>query len=1362
MDFGEAKEAIAVSLLNRVRRELSGDGATGEYVYGEKPSKRFATGFLMPMRNMYGVENSTENLRISVHGLDFQTVRNATGSISVSGGFSVYVRVLPTWEDLCDPRNGMQPRFMLRHEVKVLLDSRVTERVNLEWERMQSPPPATRGSKRTLRERIFAEERAAMGLPDLTTAEPDDEGDIGEPGEEGAVVLPYQVAGADIPDELVTGILVPEKWKRFTTSPDILVTIPSTTIDEKLEEYARDLTTMLIGSITGQVVAWLDTPEGKAEAFRPERLLPSDIVNREAWERFLARVRGTVSTVEGLTPPGLGDVRVLISRHIDFGRKDILSWRIVIENYAMELSPLNSKLYEQCVHQVRMRVALEHNLHSRLRLERIKPTYRFRDFFSYAALGVNCGVDEGKSDHVVTLATTWMPTYRQPRMEARTIPGVATRFVELADPAYDISGLDLIGGEYGKWVDRQLGIDPAAHLTDPAHKAAERAVFAADIAAYRREIAAIGKGVDLLTRSRDAWGRDPASKEATPYRAWLCLNEAMRNAWGEGGGWRLFQLTFILSHMPTLASRMDAFHDLFDLAGDEESATLLYFPTGGGKSEAFYGLLIFNLFLDRMRGKNIGVTALIRYPLRLLTIQQAQRLFRLLAKAEMVRLDHALGGDEFTIGFWVGSGNTPNRNADPELKDVKRPIGEDDPAPGDDDYDGYRLANRSYNKVRSCPHCGGATGLRRGEDPGRKVLVVCRNSECPWNAMHGGLHPLPFLITDDDIYGYAPAVVLGTIDKLALIGNHDSTINKISGMFGLARFRDASGRLLMPRKQTEISAAAAEGVPVAPACRDGVELFHDPFPSLIIADEGHLLEESLGTFASLFETALDQLFEGLAPLLGSRVARRPDGKPRLPKVIAATATISSPERQMETLYQRRAVRFPYPGTSLYESFYAVPKAAPTPARNALLPDGDPRKPEEVSPLMRLYASIITNGRVYAVATATILSTYHAVISRLWRMASSGDPAVAGELVDSLPESILRPFWEDSLTPLDADTLHSLIDLFRISLVYVNSKRGGDQVIESIAEEAARGHRLLGEPFGQIRTELISGGVDIASIQRVMKMAEEPVTGGLDGALREIVATSAISHGVDVDLFNAMFFVGAPNDISEFIQASSRVGRAHTGFSLLLPTPHSRRDRYIAEIHEIYHRHLEQMVAPAAVERWAANAIRRVMPSLFQLWLNGVREQEMFAETADKTTFRPFITIGSVKDLISSMGPRFMAELAAFAKRAVSVAGRGVEGLGRPGSPAYYDALIEQLMRDITNEIISIFGVNDTLSKYWETSAVQRRPMSSLRDIDEGGVLVAGKYLPGAGFRKPKVDDAIAIAARAVRNQATDSCDMDCE
>lgn len=169
-------------------------------------------------------------------------------------------------------------------------------------------------------------------------------------------------------------------------------------------------------------------------------------------------------------------------------------------------------------------------------------------------------------------------------------------------------------------------------------------------------------------------------------------------------------------------------------------------------------------------------------------------------------------------------------------------------------------------------------------------------------------------------------------------------------------------------------------------------MFHDPFPSLIIQDEAHLLEESLGTFSGLFDTLLDTVFEEVADMAGDelRIARRWNGDgrggPRMPKIIAATATISAPERQLETLYQRTPLRFPYPGPDLYHSFFAEP--APPPGGNAertalakTLPFA--LAPEQTAPWMRLYVSLMTNDATHTVTTVGVLAAFHGIVTALW-------------------------------------------------------------------------------------------------------------------------------------------------------------------------------------------------------------------------------------------------------------------------------------------------------------------------------------------------------------------------------------------
>src|SRR6185437_1769970 len=451
------------------------------------------------------------------------------------------------------------------------------------------------------------------------------------------------------------------------------------------------------------------------------------------------------------------------------------------------------------------------------------------------------------------------------------------------------------------------------------------------------------------------------------------------------------------------------------------------------------------------------------------------------------------------------------------------------------------------------------------------------------------------------------------------------------------------------------------------------------------------------------------------------------------------------------------MHFPYPGTSIYKSFYAVPAVPENPERRGIGGD-DPRAPEIEAPWMRVYASIMTNGRNHTVTTVAVLSAYHLAITELWQDLLTGTMTgqVAQRLIDALtPDTPVRQFHADAIKACadeDPALLLTLIDLMRISLTYVTNKKGGDQVIDAFRDEVAKVHRRHGRDGGQVLTRLISGGIDVAEIQDIMRQADGEVACGddfpdLGQSLRNIVATSAISHGVDVDKFNAMFFAGMPNDIAEFIQASSRIGRTHPGFSLLVPTPQSRRDRYIVEIHDIFHRFLERMIAPPAITRWAASAHDRILTSLFQAWLSGWAEQKLFVDQQDKTRALRFETVNDVNRFLNGNDlPDAARDFMDFCVRAVGIGGRGDAALGAAPHRNFYDERIRNLAKQLTDEFRAD-NATTPLGEYWENSRVGRKPMMSLRDIDE-----AGKFLPAKPFgsRRARGTDEQALIAEALR------------
>ena len=520
---------------------------------------------------------------------------------------------------------------------------------------------------------------------------------------------------------------------------------------------------------------------------------------------------------------------------------------------------------------------------------------------------------------------------------------------------------------------------------------------------------------------------------------------------------------------------------------------------------------------------------------------------------------------------------------------------------------------------------------------------------------------------------------------------------------------------------------------VYPAYQNGQRIFHDPFPSLIIQDEAHLLDESLGTFAGLFESTLDAVFEYLAGPLGDLVAVDSQGKRRRAKVIAASATVSDPERQLEHLYQRSipATQFPEPGPTLYDSFYSQPALAPEPSRQT-------HPYVEVSSRQaRIYTAFMTNGKPHTSTSVATLASFHLTITRLFDLLVSGDAVQVDTarrmLTQHLSAGPLRLVHEKAISGASESEIATLMDLHRIALTYVTNKKGGDQIMAAEAEETRKRHLNEGIDLSGLDTRLITGSVEQGEIQNVVDTAQKRVLPGapiqaIRAQLRSVIATSAISHGVDVDEFNSMFFAGMPSDIAEYIQASSRVGRTHVGFIVLVPTPQRRRDRHIVHVFDIFHRFLERMVQPAAIDRWAERAVERVFPSLFQAYLLGVVPscQLLALPEADKSKTPDFSFIPNVRKAFNARGDAFIDEIDAFVQRAV-----GVDGTFAPEGAEHYRARIDQKTRQlIVNTWNSPLWGNGTMDGYFRAQTdLMLKPMTSLRDVDQAGVIQASPRDP---------------------------------
>ncbi len=1341
------KEAVVDSLLNGLSARLAGRGDFYKVIYGTKPSSALMSEFIVPMpAEERGGDEEADPIHISAHGLDFQIRKSAAATtleVSVTG--AVYVRILPREDDV--KRGGrLEATFPLtkgaRAEIRAKIKEALANLVSaLPGGRTNSDWPA---KSYEARKRVYE----AMGLPfdnqlDRTPRyeDADAKGDEEvESGEENEPRASQEVPVAlSTPDALVDPIPPPPKWLRLAlTLPSFEFTPASAELD------ATTGTNALNEAISKQLADWAASTDdnfgGQLWGYRLRSYVhPSDVRD---WSRYLESVRA--SKLEVVVPKF--EFRWVVQAVPDPVDATRLTVHVALENWTPPLTKANFKELEPSLFQVSVSVAVPASDHQLLRLDRVRPSYRYNQYLKYPALGFNGGVTLTKDGPLHRLVTTWAPRYVLPRI-IPTDGAVERKIEKLAQPDC-LSGLKPLIDAYEAWLTQVEKYPVDQGLEGPGAReqlAAEREKLHQDLGSWRRELGAIRSGLDILDKSRAHWSGPGVQQSALgiPFEAWVSMNTAMSKIAKAKGydEWRLFQLAFILASIPAFATRIPEFHSYYtpDVAKHSNAVTLLYFPTGGGKSEAFLGLLAFVLFLDRLRGKHHGVSALMRYPLRLLTLQQARRAFAIMGAAEEVRHSRGHPGEAFSLGFWVGGSNTPNWHSGDGYDEVPS---DTDVAPDAElkerDVQPYKSARERWLKLSTCPFCGNKDGsllaLRRHSGSGANAMVhfcTAPKEKCSWNARFSKATPLPFYIVDEDIYDLAPSVLLGTVDKLAAIGQSQGTIRKFFGMFGFAPLVEIdSGRLFVPMRTKDWDGhPGAASRALFPSFPFGEKRFFDPFPSLLIQDEAHLLDESLGTFSGLFESALEAALDQLAPLLKGCLSYEPDSTVRRKiKVIAASATVSEPQRQMRNLYQRdNTVQFPYPGPSLYDSFYAMPMQ-PDPSQDDVERVAMSTSDVELrTHWARVYGSILTNGHRHTVAMASVLGHYHLMITGLYERLrsenSEQERAARNELIRWVSPGPTQAQFVRLLGQAETATLITLVDLHRIALTYVTNKKGGDQVIDTERAQFEKLHRADGYNDQLLRSELISGAVSAADIQEVVRRAEtrvkinEPFP-NLNETLRSVIATSAISHGVDVEEFNAMFFAGIPSDIAEYIQASSRVGRTHVGFSLLVPVPQRYRDRFVFEIHDIFHRFLERMIMPAAVDRWAEKALVRVMPSFFQEYVCGINAMErLCAADDDKKRYTQIYAMAAdVRDFLAA--PANLKAIETFMERAL-----GLECSPSPEGKNYYRSLLKSQLAHYQQDLGVDRLVNATpLGQFFAARNSLLRPMTSLRDVDQPGVI----------------------------------------
>ena len=674
-----------------------------------------------------------------------------------------------------------------------------------------------------------------------------------------------------------------------------------------------------------------------------------------------------------------------------------------------------------------------------------------------------------RPDQAARIWSEFMPDVEVPMMTVN-IGGDETvlQLVSLAS-APMVNELDRFIDGYANWVREQKGI--ASGFGDAKERdASNRITERMDIALNRMR-----KCVQTL---RD----DPLAAEAFRLANQAMLDQMRQSDVvadldkdPEDYRWRPFQLAFLLTVINSVIDENDHYRDVLDL---------IWFPTGGGKTEAYLGLIAFMIVWRRLKfpDTGAGTAAFMRYTLRLLTRQQFERAARMICALELIRrrIPIRLGDTPIDIGIWVGDAISPNRfNRAKEIVERIR-AGRDDAR--------YELL------LERCSWCGTPFDVEQGyEATDGDFHFHCVEPDCEFGADSG---QLPCNVVDEALYQQPPSLLIATIDKFARLAWDERT-----------------GRLFG----------------VGTRCRP---------PELIIQDELHLITGPLGSVAGLYEAGIDTL-------LIRRGVR--------PKYIASTATIRMAHEQVRRLYARELAVFPPPGLSHGDSYFART---------------DHERP----------------GRLYVGYLAPMLDQQHCM-----------SPLAAALLAG--PEAL---FSEEA----DRD---DLLDAWWTLVVYHGSlKSVGSSHNAFVTDVRDFGRRLAGElqefrnsgcaDESSVKPEEFNSVTDRSRTLRIAQLtsrrtAQEnaetfrklELDREMDDCIDAVLATNMVSVGLDVARLALMIVNGQPLTTAEYIQASSRVGRAEVpGLVLANYLRHQARSLSHYETFRPYHESFYRFVEPTSV------------------------------------------------------------------------------------------------------------------------------------------------------------------------------------
>lgn len=818
-----------------------------------------------------------------------------------------------------------------------------------------------------------------------------------------------------------------------------------------------------------------------------------------------------------------------------------------------------------------------------------KLLYRqYKDYGEGYNTSVNWGAD---SEGFRFVYTEFLPKLESPKVDFK--PNRITnkrilsmRYLSTLSDASDeeiLSGLYLFVNDYKKWIKEKT--EEILKGTDIEE---EKDIFIKQLIACDKDALRLERNIDLLKRNnskgiiafrvmntamfmqlhhsinikkqkKDKSVFSPDSIDEAYYKAVQLENEYE---------WRSFQLAFVLLNIDAFI-KPDAdeniVEDVFGTGWPErnEIADLVWFPTGGGKTEAYLGIIAFAIAYRRFTkgSKAGGTTVLMRYTLRLLTLQQFQRATLLICALEAIRKDGfkiprfcSLGAERITIGLFVGESSLPNK-WDGDKESMRNEL--------------INISNR-IEKGRiatklpftECPWCGSELFInnnlsninpnhKQGDYGLKNQLNICCNNRCCSFKGRGNDNlpnaneSLPLRLFDEDIYKFPPTLLFGTVDKFAALANKVS--NESGG-------RNQDSRRLIGKGW--LQGGQRDVLP----------------PELIIQDELHLLLGPLGTAVGLYEKGIDSLC----------TYSDENGRKIRPKIITSTATTRNTDKQIFALFNRRAEIFPKQGISCDDSFFAYYE----------------RDQNNKYVSNRKYFGILPVGK-----------------TQVWMQLRIASITLTHRLKYLKEKYCLNDLFSDTSCLKE---LEDVFDYYHTILSYFNSLKDigktqsqlshylpGDvdyitrnTIPWSFIDKIIRKNEInYSELTGRLSGEEVKS--NLSSIEKKWNLLSpdeesKAIQLNQDNPPEFVISTNMISVGIDVSRFNTMIISSMPRNIAEYIQASSRVARNREGIVFTIHHPFRSRDISHFQKFKEFHEKFYSYVEPISVTPFASKALDRYL------------------------------------------------------------------------------------------------------------------------------------------------------------------------